>query len=125
MLTATELKALLRAHGLRLNKRLGQHYLIDPSLAARLIEACRLSPDDHVIEIGAGLGALTEHLAPIVKRVIAVEVDRAICELLKRRLAAHRLSQAPPASRPGRESGEPESPRHFPATRISPLLPGR
>lgn len=90
MLTATELKALLKAHGLRLRKRLGQHYLIDPSIAAKVVDVCRFLPDDQVIEIGAGLGALTERLATMVKRVVAVEVDRAIGELLKTRLVRFR-----------------------------------
>lgn len=89
MLTARELKSLLNAHGLRLRKRLGQHYLVDRSLVARVIARCALSPDDQVIEIGAGLGALTTSLAAAGKRVIAVEVDRAIGELLRAQVAAY------------------------------------
>ncbi len=87
MHTKAELLELLRANRLRLTKRLGQHYLIDPHITRRLVEVCHLEPSDTVIEIGAGLGALTDLLAAQAKRVIAVEVDRAICELLRRRLA--------------------------------------
>ena len=87
MHTKSELLELLRAHGIRLNKRLGQHYLIDPRLCARLVGLCDLSAEDTIIEIGAGLGALTDLLAARTKRVVAVEVDRAICELLKTRMA--------------------------------------
>lgn len=88
MLTTTELKTLLRTHGVRLTKRLGQHHLVDSSVIKRVVESCELSPQDTVVEIGAGLGALTEPLAQRVTRVIAVEVDRSICELLRARMDA-------------------------------------
>jgi len=87
MLTASELKSLLTAHGLRLSKRLGQHHLVDARIAQRIVERCELSSDDTVVEIGAGLGALTELLAERAARVLAVEVDRRISELLAERLA--------------------------------------
>ena len=88
MLTAAELKAFLRTHDVRLTKRLGQHHLVDAPLARRLIEHIHLSPNETVVEIGAGLGALTELLAAQAGRVIAVELDRKICELLRVRLSA-------------------------------------
>ncbi len=87
MLTASELKTLLRAHGLRLHTRRGQHFLVDAPLAKRLIGSCRVTPQDTVIEIGAGLGALTELLSNAAGRVIAVEADRAISALLQKRMA--------------------------------------
>jgi len=87
MHTKTELLELLRTHHLRFSKRLGQHYLIDPILTRRLVESCGLTGGETVIEIGAGLGALTDLLAAEAKRVIAVEVDRKVCELLRRRVA--------------------------------------
>lgn len=86
MLTASELKALLRSRGLRLTKRLGQHHLIDARIIERIAEAARLSPGDTVVEIGAGLGALTEPLARRAGRVIAVEIDRRIAEALSERM---------------------------------------
>ncbi len=87
MLTVSELKLLLKIHHLHLSKRLGQHHLIDARVIERIVEACALSRDDTVMEIGAGLGALTEPLAQRAGRVIAVEVDRGICALLARRMA--------------------------------------
>ena len=90
MLTTREVKTLLAARGLRLTKRLGQHHLVDERLVHRLIEAVRLGPDDTVVEIGPGLGALTEFLLERAGRVIAVEVDRAIAELLSQRLRGRR-----------------------------------
>ncbi len=89
MHTTRELRELLRAHNLRLQKRLGQNYLIDPNLTRRLIESCHLTPADTVIEIGAGLGALTEGLARAAKTVIAVEYDRKIAEVLTDLMRAH------------------------------------
>ena len=90
MLTGTQLRSLLRAHGLRLTKRLGQHHLVDPRLIARITASCDLSPQDTVVEIGAGLGALTEPLAQQAKRVIALEIDRKIAALLTERMRAFR-----------------------------------
>ena len=86
VLTPADLKALLRAHGLRLSKRLGQHYLIEPSAIRRIVEACALSRQETAVEIGAGLGALTEPLAAVAGRVVAVEVDHGICPLLAERM---------------------------------------
>ena len=88
MHTKTELVALLKSRGLRLSSRLGQHYLIDARLMTRAVESCGLRPDDIVLEIGAGLGALTEGLVRVAKRVIAVEFDRQIAVLLQERLAS-------------------------------------
>jgi len=88
MHTKTELLELLRGSRIRLSKRLGQHYLIDPRLTARLLDACRLTARDTVVEIGAGLGALTDGLAARAGQVTAVEVDRAVAALLARRMAA-------------------------------------
>jgi 16S rRNA (adenine1518-N6/adenine1519-N6)-dimethyltransferase len=89
MLTPTQLKTLLGSHGLRLTKRLGQHHLVDARVIERLLAKAALSPDDTVVEIGPGLGALTEPLAQRVRRVIAVEIDRGIAALLSERMRPH------------------------------------
>ncbi|MDP3703796.1 MAG: 16S rRNA (adenine(1518)-N(6)/adenine(1519)-N(6))-dimethyltransferase RsmA, partial [Candidatus Omnitrophota bacterium] len=89
MLTAAALKTFLRTHDVRLRKRLGQHHLVDARLVQRLVDRFNLSPRDTVVEIGAGLGALTEPMAERVARVIAVDVDRKICALLRERLAQY------------------------------------
>lgn len=87
MHTKTELVSLLRERGIRLRKRLGQHYLVDPNTCRKLVGLCELSPEDTVIEIGPGLGALTDLLAARCKQVIAVEVDRGVSEVLRQRMA--------------------------------------
>ena len=70
--------ALLRAYGLQPKKSLGQNFLVDPSGLEKVMQAAGLSPEDTVLEIGAGLGSLTVLLAQTVRRVIAVEIDRGL-----------------------------------------------
>jgi 16S rRNA (adenine1518-N6/adenine1519-N6)-dimethyltransferase len=66
----------LAEHGLRPNRELGQHFLLDDNLLKVIDRLADLRPDDVVLEIGAGVGTLTEHLAPQVAHVTAVEIDR-------------------------------------------------
>ena len=63
MLHRSELKTLLREKGLRLTKRLGQHHLIDAGQIERFLREASFSSKGDVVEIGAGLGALTFGLA--------------------------------------------------------------
>lgn len=67
--------ALLRRHGLRPDKRLGQNFLVDDTHLARIVEAAGVGGNDEVLEVGAGLGSLTVHLAAASRRVVAVELD--------------------------------------------------
>ena len=80
-------RQLVRQFGFKPRKRLGQHFLIDEAVLERILSAAELSPGDIVIEIGPGLGILTEGLASQGVRVIAVEVDGKLVALLKKRLA--------------------------------------
>lgn len=68
--------------GLRPQKRLGQHFMVNPQTLDRLADAATLTPDDAVLEIGAGLGALTSALAERARRVVAVEIDAALASAL-------------------------------------------
>jgi 16S rRNA (adenine1518-N6/adenine1519-N6)-dimethyltransferase len=71
--------------GHRAKKRLGQHFLHDPGVLARIVAAIDPQPDDRLVEIGPGLGALTVPLLARVRRLVAVELDRdAIPRLLER-----------------------------------------
>jgi 16S rRNA (adenine1518-N6/adenine1519-N6)-dimethyltransferase len=63
-------------------KRLGQNFLFDPSILKRIVDAACLSPDDTVVEIGPGPGRMTMMLAACVKKVIAIELDRELCDKL-------------------------------------------
>jgi 16S rRNA (adenine1518-N6/adenine1519-N6)-dimethyltransferase len=80
-------RQLLRQFGFKPRKRLGQHFLIDEAVLEHILSAAELSPGDIVVEIGPGLGILTEGLAKQGARVIAVEVDAKLVALLKKRLA--------------------------------------
>ena len=71
---------------------MGQNFLSDPSTAETIISRAHLSSEDVVLEIGAGLGALTTVLARVVKKVYAVEKDRQLIDLLKTELLANRIS---------------------------------
>ena len=88
----TSPKALLRAWNLRPQKKLGQHFLVDPSTANMIARHSRISSADTVIEIGAGLGALTVPVARIARRVYAVEKDSKLIQLLKPELLVHQLT---------------------------------
>lgn len=71
----THPSARLRALGLRPRKGLSQSFLADPGAAHRIVEAAALGPDDEVLEVGPGLGILTERLVCEAARVVAVELD--------------------------------------------------
>jgi len=79
---------LLRRHKLDLKKSLGQNLLIDTTHLARIAGAADLTPTDHVLEIGPGLGALTHQLAARAGRVVAVELDRRLIPILRQEFAS-------------------------------------
>lgn len=81
-----KLKILLRRNRFFPKKRLGQNFLVDESLIQRMINYASLSPRDTVLEIGAGFGFLTRHLAQCCKRVLAVEVDKKLIHALRHEL---------------------------------------
>lgn len=83
---------LLQEHKLRLKKGLGQHFLCDGNVLNKILAAAELSPDDLVIEPGAGFGTLTLALAARAGRVIAVELDPRLVEVLRANLAGSGLT---------------------------------
>jgi 16S rRNA (adenine1518-N6/adenine1519-N6)-dimethyltransferase len=84
-----DLPGLLKSHGLRPDKRLGQNFLMDDAILAKIVAAAEVEPDDTVVEIGAGLGSLTRHLAIAARRVVAVEIDRDLIPLLREVVAPY------------------------------------
>jgi 16S rRNA (adenine1518-N6/adenine1519-N6)-dimethyltransferase len=70
-----------------IRKSLGQHFLTDRSILSRIADALNATGAETVVEIGAGRGSLTELLLPRAGRVIAVEYDRALATILRRRFA--------------------------------------
>ena len=74
---------LLERHGRSPNKRLGQHFLVDPNLVDKIVRYADLAPGDHVVEVGAGTGTLTRGLAATGARVVAYEVDAGLTPVLE------------------------------------------
>ena len=68
-------------------KRFGQHFLTDPSILSRIVSALDPKPEETVVEIGPGRGALTEHLIQRGARVTAIEIDPKLVPLLRSRFA--------------------------------------
>lgn len=77
------LKRLLARHGMTPNKGLGQHLLISRKALNTVVDSAELSPADNVLEVGAGPGVLTRELAHRARRVVAVELDRAVLPVLR------------------------------------------
>ena len=81
---------LLHEYGIHPNKKLGQNFLLDESILERIVETAQIGPDGTVIEIGAGLGSLTSHLARRARQVIAIEIDAKLIPPLRQVLASYR-----------------------------------
>lgn len=77
-------RRLLHEAGLRPRRSLGQNFLVHPPTVDRIVAAAELSGDDLVLEIGPGLGVLTDRLLAAAGRVVAVELDRGLAERLER-----------------------------------------
>ncbi len=83
-LTSTRtIKNLLRNYGIFPSKRLGQNFLIDETILFKIIETAYLQPKDIVLEIGPGIGNLTQEIAKRAREVIAIEKDKQMIEVLK------------------------------------------
>ncbi|MEX2155273.1 MAG: 16S rRNA (adenine(1518)-N(6)/adenine(1519)-N(6))-dimethyltransferase RsmA [Gemmatimonadales bacterium] len=72
---------------MKATKRLGQHFLTDPAILSRIVEALAPTPSDMVLEIGPGEGSLTAALLPRVGKVIAIEKDRRLVDQLRAQCA--------------------------------------
>ena len=77
--------AILNKYGLRANKKLGQNFLINESIIYDIVKKANVTKDDVVIEIGPGLGSLTKELINNAKKVIAIELDPNMIDILKSR----------------------------------------
>jgi 16S rRNA (adenine1518-N6/adenine1519-N6)-dimethyltransferase len=87
-LKLTEMREVLDRRGIQLTKSLGQNFLHDGNQLQRIVEAASLSPADKVLEIGPGLGPLTELLLENAGEVLAIEKDSQFIEFLRARFAS-------------------------------------
>lgn len=81
-----DLKVAMQLAGIKANKGLGQHFLIDAESVDAIIDAANISSSDTVLEVGPGLGVMTDQLAKTGAQIMAVETDHNLVELLNRRL---------------------------------------
>ncbi|MBE6496883.1 MAG: 16S ribosomal RNA methyltransferase A [Methanobrevibacter sp.] len=84
-------KNILNRYGITLNKNLGQNYLIDRNKRDQIINFANLTKDDVVLEIGTGIGTLTIELAKKAGKVIAIEQDTKIANILSERLKEEKI----------------------------------
>ena len=80
---AARTAAVLQKHHISARKKFGQNFLIDPSVLEDTIAASGIGPEDFVLEIGPGIGTLTQYLADAARRVYAVEIDRSLFPVLE------------------------------------------
>ena len=86
----TSVRSELRELGIPALKRLGQHFLLSEAVREELVEQAKLSPDDTVVEVGPGLGFVTELLASRAGRVLAIEKDRTLARHLTDKFSSTR-----------------------------------
>ncbi len=81
------IKELLNKYNFQFRKRFGQNFLIDSNIVKKIVNAANITSEDTVIEIGPGIGTMTQELAQQAKKVIAVEIDRDLIEILNETLS--------------------------------------
>lgn len=80
--TPSRTKEILAKHGFSVKKSLGQNFIVDPNILVNIVAAAGLDKDTNVVEVGPGIGALTEHLARASKEVVAFEIDDRLLPVL-------------------------------------------
>ncbi|MCE4967027.1 16S rRNA (adenine(1518)-N(6)/adenine(1519)-N(6))-dimethyltransferase [Staphylococcus chromogenes] len=87
--TPSRTRALLEQHGFSFKKSLGQNFLIDVNIINKIIDASGIDERTGVIEVGPGMGSLTEQLAKNAKKVLAFEIDQRLIPVLKETLSPY------------------------------------
>ena len=85
--TLKKTNEILRKYGITANKRFGQNFLIDDYILENIIDSSNIGNNDLVIEIGPGLGNLTEYLLEKANHVLLVEIDKNMIEILNDRFS--------------------------------------
>lgn len=80
---------IIQKHNFAFQKKLGQNFLIDPRVLDKIVQAAGVTKEDCVLEIGPGIGTMTQYLAESAGRVVAVEIDAKLIPILKETLAGY------------------------------------
>ncbi len=80
---------IIQKYGFDFQKKFGQNFLIDPRVLDKIIAAAEITKDDFVLEIGPGIGTMTQYLAEAAREVTAVEIDRNLIPILSETLAEY------------------------------------
>lgn len=83
----TRIREVLAEHGVAPSKALGQNFLVDENIARWIVAQLDPQPEDCIVEVGPGAGSLTEHVAPLCRKLILVEYDARLAEYQRRRWA--------------------------------------
>lgn len=84
-----EIKRIMESSGFSFSKALGQNFIVNPSVCPRMAELCGADKECGVLEVGPGIGVLTNELCKVAKKVVAVELDKRLPEILSKTLADH------------------------------------
>lgn len=87
--TPSRTKEILQKHGFSLKKSLGQNFIVEPNILANIVKAAGLDENTNVIEVGPGIGALTEYVARSSKQVVAFEIDDRLIPVLEDTLSPY------------------------------------
>jgi 16S rRNA (adenine1518-N6/adenine1519-N6)-dimethyltransferase len=83
------LKEVITRYGFTFSKSLGQNFLIDQNIVQNIIKGAEVTGEDYVLEVGPGIGTLTEALAEVAKKVVAVEIDKTLIPVLSETLGPY------------------------------------
>lgn len=81
--------AVLQKYQFNFQKKFGQNFLVDPRVLERIVDAAEINEEDCVLEIGPGIGTMTQYLAERAREVVAVEIDKALIPILQDTLSSY------------------------------------
>lgn len=79
-------KEIVNKYGFKFSKSLGQNFLIDENIIYKIIQGSEITKDDFIVEVGPGIGTLTQYLAEEAKKVLAIEIDKTLIPILEETL---------------------------------------
>ena len=82
-------KEIIQEYQFKFSKSLGQNFLIDKNILEKIVQAAEITEEDYVIEIGPGIGSLTQHIADKCRKIVAVEIDKHLLPILAKTLVEY------------------------------------